>query len=112
MAEAVPAGEKPAGEKKAEAGGSRLAKKALLAQVVAATGAKPKDVKPILEATLDAIAQALGRGESLVLPPLGRLTVRPQREGANARVMTVKVRRTADKAEHASQALAEADEAH
>jgi nucleoid DNA-binding protein len=69
--------------------GMRL--KALVDHVVEATGAKRKDVKLIVEATLAKIGETLKSGENLNLPGLGKLRVaRQAAEGGGA--MTLKLR--------------------
>ncbi|MEO8244713.1 MAG: HU family DNA-binding protein [bacterium] len=65
--------------------------KTLVDKVVAATGAKKKDVKEVVEATLIQMGEALKGGENLNLPGLGKLRiVRRPVEGSGA--MTLKLR--------------------
>lgn len=71
-----------------------LKKKDLIDQVLAKTGAKKKQVKDIVEATLSVLGDALSKGAMLNLPPFGKAKVsRPQVEGTS-NAMTVKLRRT------------------
>lgn len=100
-----------AGAPKAAVAANRLGLKELVAQVVAATGAKPSAVKPVVSATLTVLGQALERGDSMVLPSIGKVTVRPAKEGKSPRAMTVKVRPAgAKKSVGGKEALAAADE--
>lgn len=92
------------------ASGLRL--KALVDQVVAATGGKKKGVKEIVEATLAQLGSALHKGESLNLPGFGRLRVaRAGAEGGGA--MTLKLRQFTGggaKAKSDKQTLAETED--
>ena len=72
--------------------GSQLRKKELIDDVVTRTGMKKKDVKPIVEATIAALGEALTTNRELVLPPFGKLRVRREKEMSNARVLTAKIR--------------------
>lgn len=82
--------EMPAEEVKATAA---LKLKALIDRVTEASGAKRKDVKTIVEATLAQLGQALARGEAMNLPGLGHLRV--ARKGtAEAPTMTLKLRQS------------------
>jgi nucleoid DNA-binding protein len=68
-------------------------KKQLVDRVHALSGGKKREVKDIVEATLAVIGEALASGESLVLPPLGKMTVNRQKDLASGEVMIVKIRR-------------------
>lgn len=63
--------------------GATLKARDLIARVAEATGGKVKDIKPMVEATLAELGKALDAGETLVLPPLGKLRITPPKgEGA------------------------------
>ncbi|WP_372603984.1 HU family DNA-binding protein [Actibacterium sp.] len=68
-------------------------KKELIDRIVAATGMKKKDVKPVVEATLAALGEALSRGEALNVRPLGKVQVNRKKEHGNAEVLTARIRR-------------------
>ncbi len=90
-----------------------LRKKELFDRVVEATGAKRKDVKLIVEATLDALGKALASGEGLALPPLGKARVNRQKDLASGEMLMVKLRRGGaggGQSEAANEALEEAAE--
>ena len=91
-APAAPVPDKPsmATEK---AAGFRI--KDLIDRVTASSGAKRSVVKPIIEATLHALGQALDTGENLTLPPLGRAKVSRSKELAGGAMLTIKLRRSA-----------------
>jgi DNA-binding protein HU-alpha len=66
--------------------------KELIDRIVDTSGAKRKDVKPIVEAALVEIDKALAKGEVLNLPGLGKLrVVRAASEPGGA--MTLKLRK-------------------
>ncbi|HMO09835.1 MAG TPA: HU family DNA-binding protein [Paracoccaceae bacterium] len=90
---------------------ANLRKKDLIDHVVAATGAKRRDVGPAVEATLAAIGEALERGEALTLPPLGRLRVVKRKDGAKAggATLTLKLVRGGAKSAAGDGGLAEAE---
>ena len=48
-----------------------LQKRQLLALVVRRTGLRSNDIKPVVEATLKVLGDALASGEAMILPPLG-----------------------------------------
>ena len=86
----------------------------LVARVAEATGAKVKDARQIVEATLAALGKALDQGQTLQVPPLGKLSVAPRKGADDTSPIKLKLRRAADpKVKKASkkEALAEPDEA-
>jgi nucleoid DNA-binding protein len=97
----------PPAEPSEETSAKVVTRRVLVDRVQVATGAKKKAVRDIVEATLQALGEALTAGETLNVPPLGRLTVKREGKGAGA-AMTIKVKRGAKKGE---EGLAEADEA-
>jgi DNA-binding protein HU-alpha len=74
-----------------------LRKKELFERVVEVTGAKKKDVKPIVEATLKALGDALSAGDQLVLPPLGKAKVNQQKDLGSAEMLVIRLRRQDEK---------------
>lgn len=70
-----------------------LKKQELVERIVKASGAKKKDVKLIIEATLGVLGDALSAGEELNLPPLGKMKVNRQRDEGNAEILILKLRR-------------------
>ncbi|AKS46286.1 DNA-binding protein HU-alpha [Octadecabacter temperatus] len=72
--------------------GAPIKKPELIDRVMAETGMKKKDVKPVVEAMLAVLGRALTKGEDLTVPPLGKLMVKRTKEAANATIVTVKLR--------------------
>lgn len=72
--------------------GPVLRKKELIAAVVARSGVKKKDAKPVVESMLAVLGEALADNRELNLPPLGKVKVRREKQLPNAQVMVVKVR--------------------
>ena len=107
--------EKPARDvgAKPEAGGT-LRTPDLVARVAEVTDAKPKDIRATIQAILETIGKALDAGETLVLPPLGKLTVIPAKVAGGNGPMKLKLRRGAGPGvgkTPAKEALAEPGEA-
>ncbi len=72
---------------------AQLKKPDLLDQVVGRTSLKKRDVKPAVEAALAVIAEALVRGDEVILPPMGKMRVVKSKElGDGAQVLTLKLR--------------------
>lgn len=87
-------------------------KPVFLDQVVARSGLKKRDAKTAVDAALAVLADALAKGDELVLPPLGKLRVVKAKEiGGGASVLTLKLRTTKDGAGAGKSGLAEADDA-
>ncbi|MFC2969142.1 HU family DNA-binding protein [Acidimangrovimonas pyrenivorans] len=70
-----------------------LHRKELFGRVMAMSGAKKKDVKPIAEAVLTVLGAALEAGEELNLPPLGKVRIARRNANGAAEVLTLKLRR-------------------
>jgi len=83
-----------------------LKKPDLFDRVVAASGAKKRDVKPIVEAALAVIGDALSAGEELNLPPLGKVKINRQRKDKSGDMLVVKIKRNSGPSE-AKEPLAE-----
>lgn len=64
-------------------------------RVVAATGAKKSEARPIIEATLAQLGVALASGETLAVPPFGRARVNRSRDLRGGEVITLRLRRKA-----------------
>ncbi|WP_022707781.1 MULTISPECIES: hypothetical protein [Paracoccus] len=64
-------------------------------RVLAATGAKRGDARPIIEATLAQLGDVLSSGSTLAVPPLGRGRVALERDSRGAEVITLRLRRPA-----------------
>ncbi len=72
---------------------TELKKPELIRRVVAASGMKKKDVKPVVEAMLKELGDALTNGEIMNLQPFGKLQINRQKDKDNGEVIIVKVRR-------------------
>lgn len=70
-----------------------LQKKDFVDRVVAASGAKKADARPIIEATLAQLGKALSAGETLAVPPLGRARVSLERDQRGGEIITLRLRR-------------------
>lgn len=82
--------------------------KTLVEEVTRVTGAKPKDAREIVAATLASIGGAIGRGEGLNLPDIGRGRVaRSTVDSAGNGVIVLKLRRGEGGKKSGKEALAE-----
>lgn len=72
-----------------------LKKPDLIDRVVERSGEKKRHVKPILEAALAVLGEALSKGEELNLQPLGRVKVNRHRVDDDAELLILKLRRNA-----------------
>ncbi|WP_255509490.1 HU family DNA-binding protein [Oceaniovalibus sp. ACAM 378] len=86
-----------------------LKKTELIEQVILATGAKKKDAKPLVEATLAALGKALDDGRVCNLQPLGKLMINRTQDKGNVQVMYLKLRRSNDTV-NPSETLAEPED--
>ncbi|PKQ14017.1 MAG: DNA-binding protein [Alphaproteobacteria bacterium HGW-Alphaproteobacteria-1] len=72
-----------------------LKRQELLAQVVKRADIKKKLAKPVLDAALAVIGEALAEGRDLNLAPLGKLKINRVRELGNGRVIIARIRQGA-----------------
>ena len=70
-----------------------IKKKEFLDRVVAESGAKKPLARDVSEAVLKVLGAALAAGETLALPPLGKLRMTRQIDKQGAEVLLVKIRR-------------------
>lgn len=78
-----------------------LRRKDLFDRVMEATGAKKRDVKLIVEATLKVLGDSLSGGENLALAPLGNAKVTRRKPVGTAETLTIRLKRPAA-SEHVS----------
>lgn len=93
--------------------GATLRAKDLIGRVAEATGVKIKDVREIVAATLAELGKSLDAGETLVLPPLGKLRITPPKTEGATGPMKLKLNRGAApgaRKKAAKEALAEGGE--
>lgn len=69
-----------------------LRKKELIEQVVAQSGVKKKDAKPVVEAMLSILGDTLAEGRELNLQPFGKLRINRSEERSNGRIIVCKLR--------------------
>ncbi|WP_228461273.1 HU family DNA-binding protein [Paracoccus liaowanqingii] len=73
-------------------------KRDFIDRVVAATGTRRAEARPIIEATLDQLGQILSSGQTLAVPPLGRARINLERDARGGDVITLRLRRRASPA--------------
>lgn len=92
-AKARPAPKPAPTEADADTGAAALRKKDFVERVLEAAGAVNKaQAKAVVDHVLAELGAALAKGESLILPPLGKLKVTKRAEKAGAGHVTVKVK--------------------
>jgi len=69
-----------------------MRKKELIDIVVERSGVKKKDAKPVVEAMLEVLGEALGDNRELNLLPMGKFKVVNEKDLGNGKMMRVKVR--------------------
>jgi nucleoid DNA-binding protein len=74
--------------------GPVMRKKELVDLVVERSGIKKKDAKPVVEATLAVLGEALADARELNLQPMGKIKVRREKIMPNGRVLVTKIRQS------------------
>lgn len=74
--------------------GPLMRKKELIDAVVTRSGVKKKDAKPVVEAMLAVLGEALSEKRELALQPLGRVKIQRVREHPNGQVLVTKIRQS------------------
>jgi nucleoid DNA-binding protein len=72
--------------------GPVMRKKELIDLVVERSGIKKKDAKPVIEAMLSVLGEALSDSRELNLLPMGKIKVLNEKDLGNGKMMRVKVR--------------------
>ncbi|MEX0303168.1 MAG: HU family DNA-binding protein [Leisingera sp.] len=81
-----------------------LGKKELVEQAVERSGIKKRDAKPVVEAVLALLGEAVAEGRELNLKPFGKLRINRSQERSNGKVFVCKLRQPAAVAEPAQEA--------
>ncbi|GEM_PF-1335873 len=71
---------------------TRFLKKHLLENVSRRTGVRKNEIRPIVDAVLAELGEALAEDAELVLQPLGKLMVKRVKDVSNATVYTCRIR--------------------
>ncbi|TKD13797.1 HU family DNA-binding protein [Rhodobacter capsulatus] len=112
----VPVPEETAAEAAPVAVRVQVKKKDFVERVVLRSGAKKPVVRDLTEAVLAVLGEALAKGETLVLPPLGKISVARTVDKTGGDILHVKLRQMAapedakKNADSASDPLAEAED--
>ncbi|HKL70814.1 HU family DNA-binding protein [Salibaculum sp.] len=97
-------------ESKPAVAGPVLKKPELIDRVIAETGMKKKDVKPVVESMLNVLGLGLANGEEMNLPPLGKVMINRTKDLSKAKVIVTKVRQPKARAPEDKDPLADAAE--
>ncbi|MCP5037537.1 MAG: HU family DNA-binding protein [Rhodobacteraceae bacterium] len=71
-----------------------LRKKQLIDEVVTRSGIKKKFAKPVVEAMLDVLGDAISSGKEMNVQPFGKVMTKKQTDKPNAKVSIVKIRQS------------------
>ncbi len=71
-----------------------MGKRELIDRVVKASGVKKSAVKPVVEAVLLELGDALSKGETLNLQPFGKASINRHKELENAEIIEIRLRRS------------------
>ncbi|MGX0977551.1 hypothetical protein ACSSVY_003284 [Roseovarius sp. MBR-51] len=74
--------------------GPDLKKQELIDKVLGKGDIKKKYAKPVVEAVLEVLGEALAEGRELNLPPMGKIKINRVRDVANARIIVAKIRQS------------------
>ena len=87
-----------------------LKKKELIDTVVARSGVKKRDAKPVIEAMLAVLGETLADGWELNLAPMGKVKVTRMKKTTKAHVITTRLRRNESHQKASPDPLAQAAE--
>ncbi len=73
------------------ASGEQVRKKDFVDQVAAASGARKPDVRNVVDAMLALMAERVGAGDELIVPPLGRVRMVKEKDNGKARIVILRV---------------------
>ena len=90
--------------------GPELRKKELIDTVVARSGIKKRDAKPVVEALLAILGETVAEGRDIAIPPMGKLKVTRMKKTTKAQIVTMRLRRAETQKEDAIDPLAQAAE--
>ncbi|WP_439124187.1 HU family DNA-binding protein [Marivita sp.] len=90
--------------------GPELKKKELIDTVVARSGIKKRDAKPVVEAMLAVLGETIADGRELNLAPMGKLKITRMKKTTKAHIITTRLRRNEPQQTAAPDPLAQAAE--
>ena len=85
-----------------------LKKKELIDTVVARSGVKKRDAKPVVEAMLAVLGETIADGRELNLAPMGKLKITRMKKTTKAHIITTRLRRNDQHQADAPDPLAQA----
>jgi len=78
----------------AETGGAELKKRELIDEVVKRSGVRKKFAKPVIEAMIDVLGEAIAGGREVNLQPFGKIKQQRTKDTANARITVARIRQS------------------
>lgn len=90
--------------------GPELRKKELIDTIVARSGVKKRDVKPVVDAMLAVLRETIADGREMNLAPMGKLKITRMKKTTKAHIITTRLRRNESHQTEAPDPLAQAAE--
>jgi DNA-binding protein HU-alpha len=90
--------------------GPELKKKELIDIIVARSGVKKRDVKPVVDAMLAVLGETIADGREMNLAPMGKLKITRMKKTTKAQIITARLRRTEEQPSDVPDPLAQAAE--
>jgi DNA-binding protein HU-alpha len=90
--------------------GPELKKKELIDTVVARSGIKKRDAKPVVEAMLAVLGETIADGREMNLAPMGKLKITRMKKTTKAHIITTRLRRNEPQPADVPDPLAQAAE--
>jgi nucleoid DNA-binding protein len=87
-----------------------LRKKELIDTVVARSGIKKRDAKPVIEAMLAVLGENVAQGRDINIAPMGKIKVTRMKRTTKAQVITMRLRRNENQQQEAADPIAQAAE--
>ncbi|WP_306150916.1 HU family DNA-binding protein [Roseovarius sp. MMSF_3281] len=84
-----------------------LRKKELMDAVIERSGVRKKFAKPVIEAMMEVMGEAIGEGRDLNLPPFAKIKQQRTKDSSNVRVTVAKIRQSKAKKSEAGEGDAE-----
>ncbi len=90
--------------------GPELKKKELIDVIVARSGVKKRDVKPVVDAMLAVMGETIADGREMNLAPMGKVKITRMKKTTKAHIITMRLRRSETPKTDAPDPLAQAAE--
>ena len=83
-----------ASESAEDGGGAELKKRELMDEVIKRSGVRKKFAKPVIEAMIDVLGEAILEGREVNLQPFGKIKQQRSKDAGNARITIARIRQS------------------